>query len=94
MSDTNRAPVEKTGVAAAQGRTGTPIVKVLVISTLLAAVVLFGLYAILGAKTSHHPGGGGQSGTDSRAAASTFHTAPASPEPVAPAGETKEGGAR
>lgn len=90
MSDPNRPPVETSGNDAAQGRTGTRTLRVLIISVVLIVVVFAALYAVLGRKTASHPEGGGQSGTDSHAAANAFHTAPASPEPVAPAAETQK----
>ena len=76
--------VETTGNNAAQGRTGTHTLKVLLASLALVVVVLFGLYALNHHALSTNQGAGGQSGTNNPAAAAQFHQAPPSPKQAPP----------
>lgn len=88
--------IETTGNNAAQGRRGTHTFWVLIASTALVVVVLFGIYFYNHHRLSTNQGAGGESGTNNPNAAAEFHANPPSPKqttPGMPGTEPSGGGA-
>lgn len=66
---------------ASQGRRGTGVFRILIVSLSLAVIVLFGLFALHGRRLSTNHGAGGQAGIVSHAQANVFHTPEPAPKP-------------
>lgn len=77
----NSTPEVLTPREASQGRKGTGVLRILIISLVLVVIVLFGLFALHGTQLSTNHGAGGQSGIVSHAQANSFHAPEPAPKP-------------
>lgn len=78
------AGVEVSGRQAAQGRSGSRTFVILIVSTLLIVVAMFGIYFLHLGALSTHKGAGPESGVTNHTEADMFHTPPPSPKPGVP----------
>lgn len=83
------APEVVSSREAAQGRRGTGVFRILLISLALIVIVFVVIYALYAPKLSTHHGAGGESGVTSHVEANTFHAPEPGPKP-APANGSAE----